>query len=79
MIKIGTDWWMVREVDLDSVEPGKFGDCDQENKVIRINSSLSKKEKKATLAHEIIHACCPDLTEDAVYRLEMALKSAGII
>ena len=77
-VKINNDWWLVLYCDLKH-EPGKYGDCDYDTRVIRIDNRLSKADKKLTLAHEIIHACYPQLTEEAVLSLEQSLRSAKII
>jgi hypothetical protein len=77
-IKVGAEWWVVKIID-SSEEPGKFGECDFENKCIRLSSKQSKKEMHLTLAHELLHAAVPDLVEDAVIRYEQALKSAGLL
>ena len=78
VVKVGTEWWVIKIVD-SSEEPGKFGECDFDNKCIRLSSKQSKKEMKLTLAHEILHASVPDLVEEAVIRYEQALRSAGLL
>jgi len=76
-VKIGDDWWLVKEADFEE-EPDKFGECDFDNKCIRLNTYQPDQDRPLTLAHELLHAAVPDLAEDAVVRYENALKSANI-
>ena len=43
-----------------------LGDCDYAGRVIRIGASLKGLELLDTCIHEALHACFPDLGEDAV-------------
>ena len=77
-LKIGEDWWRVIECELQQ-EPDLCGLTDYENRTILIRKSLSNREKIYTLAHEITHAVFPDVNEEAVLRMEFALKSAKLL
>lgn len=77
VVRIGPDWWRVVESPLDE-EPGLCGLCDYENKTIFIRDDLGKTDQNYTLAHEITHAVFPDLGEDAVLRMEFALRSSKL-
>lgn len=53
-IKVLGEWFRVLHMDLS--EEGLFGDCDVDNRVIRIDQSLEGKSFKETLKHEKFHA-----------------------
>jgi hypothetical protein len=46
-----------------------WGDCDLEEKVIRIRRDLTFIDKVWTLVHELTHAENPEMEEDDVYEL----------
>ena len=50
-----------------------YGWCDYDTRTITIRYSPQERE---TLIHEIIHACQPDLTEEAVIEIENAIVHA---
>lgn len=54
-------------------EPSLFGICDYDTRTIHVHP---KMEVKGTLIHEVLHACLPDLSEDAVSQTEQALTAA---
>ncbi len=45
--------------------------CDYDNRIILI--SPSTKDKKSALIHEILHACLPDIEENAICGIEFAI------
>lgn len=71
--KINGHYWRVRIAEL----PGdRWGDCDHSSREIRIDHRLCDKPddlQEDTLAHELIHARCPDLSEDTVSDLATLL------
>ena len=58
-IKVGADFWLVRHVEFPE-EPDKLCECDWDNRCIYINTNQSSIDTLYTLAHEILHASCPD-------------------
>lgn len=54
-----------------------FGDCDYEEKTIRISNKLTGEEKLNTILHELIHARWPDIAELSVRHF--ADELAGIV
>ena len=52
------------------LDNGAYGECDEPDrpqKGIRIATNQSKADMMDTLIHETLHACLPDLSEDAVH------------
>lgn len=47
-----------------------YGDCDYESRTITVRQTPEARE---TLIHEILHACQPDLSEEAVIEIEDAI------
>ena len=45
---------------------GHIGICDYENKEIKISPKITGVEKLDCIIHEALHACMPDLSDDAV-------------
>ena len=76
-IKIGSDWWVIKMTTFEE-EPDKFGECDFENKCIRLNVNQSSSDMFYTIIHEALHAAIPDLVEEAVIRYESTLRSLDI-
>ena len=60
-------------------EPDLCGKCDFDNRTIFIREDLSRIDKKYTLAHEMTHAVFPDMGEEAVLRMEFAMRSAKLL
>ena len=53
-IQVLGEWFKIEHTDL--IPEGLCGDCDVDNKVIRIEQSLEGKTFKETLIHEKFHA-----------------------
>jgi len=51
-----------------------LGECDNENKIILIRPSLKDRIRLEVTLHEVLHACCPDLNEDAIDETAMSLS-----
>ena len=52
------------------LDSGAYGECDEPDrpkKGIRIATNQSKDDMMDTLIHETLHACLPDLSEDAIH------------
>ena len=52
------------------LDNGAYGECDEPDrprKGIRIATNQSKSDMLDTVVHELLHACLPDLSEDAVH------------
>ena len=47
-----------------------FGQCAYDERVIALHPGLKDRKRLATLVHESLHACLPDLSEDAVAETE---------
>lgn len=69
-IKIGSNWWRISR---SCRSRDDYGDCDFEDRTIRIHKNLSDREAFGTIIHECVHAAAPDLTEEAVERIEYAI------
>ena len=54
-------------------EPSLYGICDYDTRTIHVHP---KMEPRGTLIHEVLHACLPDLSEEAVNQTEQALTAA---
>ena len=67
-------WWVVRREAFDGDE--EYGHADFENRIIYISPGLKVEEVRDTLIHEVAHVCLPDLSEEAVRRLERQLGKA---
>ena len=55
---------------------GNWGTVDHEKKIIEVDPSLTGIEFLSTLIHECTHAAAPDLSEEAVIRIERSLANA---
>lgn len=55
----------------------RWGQVDYGKREITLHSKLRGHQLVATLIHELCHAACPDLSEDAIERLEASVM-AGI-
>ena len=62
-LTIGTQQWTVTCC---RVPKTLYGDCDYEQRRIRISNRIHGCDLADTLIHELIHARWPDLSEDAV-------------
>jgi hypothetical protein len=82
-IKIDDDSWTIRFVTMRELGGKKWGDCDHENRIIRIYKNLKSFDRMDTLIHEVRHAQAPHETEDHINRtsteIAVALESAGYL
>ena len=65
---------------VDRLESGDYGECDDPSrpqKRIRIAMNQSSADMMDTLIHELIHACLPDLSEEAT--LETATDISNVL
>lgn len=53
---------------VDNFIPGHDGDCDREEKTIRIQEGVSEKRRLEVTIHESLHAFCWALSEESVER-----------
>ena len=60
-VKIRGKWWTVKVSEFPD-----DGYCDESNRTIWINQNLEKDDLQETLDHECLHACYPDLGEEAI-------------
>lgn len=67
----GERWRLVIEQDKDA-----YGTCDCDAKVIRIAPGATQVQSIDTIVHEMLHACLPDLSEDAVAETATDITSA---
>lgn len=70
-IKIRRKWWTIRYHKGGNTDA--YGECHWDKREITIRKT---PESAPTLIHEIIHACQPDLNEDAVLEIEDAIVKA---
>lgn len=61
-IQIFGDPWTLQYEPLE----GKWGDCDFESHVIRIDPDQDQRNRMDTITHEVIHASLPHLPEKIV-------------
>jgi hypothetical protein len=54
-----------------------YGTCDTSQRRIYVDKRLVEKAKVSAQCHEIFHALLPDLTEDAILRLEKEFVNAA--
>lgn len=52
------------------------GECRWKSRVIFLTEQPDEREATATVVHEVLHACYPDLGEDAVIEGERAIVAA---
>ena len=65
---------------VDRLESGAYGECDDPSrpqKRIRIAMNQSSADMMDTLLHELIHACMPDMSEEAT--LETANDISNVL
>ncbi len=67
--------WIVQPCSLDA---SLMGDCNFENKVIRISDDLTGRKLLDTAIHEMLHAAAPYLVESEVERIGTDLASSLI-
>lgn len=60
-------WWTVR---CGKLGRGNLGQCCYDTRTITIVPQLDETETLGVLVHEIFHATCPDLVEEATLRFE---------
>lgn len=53
---------------VDNYIPGHDGDCDRDEKTIRIQEGVSEKRRLEVTIHESLHAFCWALSEESVER-----------
>ena len=53
---------------VDNYIPNHDGDCDKDDKTIRIQEGVSEKRRLVITIHEVLHAFCWSLSEEAVER-----------
>jgi hypothetical protein len=70
-VKIRGRWWTVRFQK--GGDTSAYGVCKFDTREIIVRRTPESAE---TLIHEIIHACQPDLNEDAVLEIEAAIATA---
>lgn len=82
-LRINSQLWSVWLVDPIALPDDHYGICDWSRRTIEIAAGMSHEQTMDTLTHELIHASCRDLAEDAVLRIESAigrgLRKAGWI
>ena len=66
-------WWMLR---MGGAGPANDAECDHEGKIISLKQGHGVMGDVSCLLHEVAHASCPYLTEDAVLNLEEAQMNA---
>jgi hypothetical protein len=70
------DQWEVRFVPRTELRKGEWGHCDRHHRIIRVLQTLGRRNKLRILIHEVIHACCWDLSEETVIEFDDALTRA---
>lgn len=82
-VRIWSKLWTIKDVENVAVagnEPrylrrGLDGLCDHDDRTILIDRNLRPRERVVILAHEILHAACPKLTEQQVVAASTAIGS----
>ena len=59
---------------VDNYIPGHDGDCDKDDKTIRIQEGISEKRRLEVTLHETLHAFCWLLSEESVTRFAEELS-----
>lgn len=70
----GKRWTVTKAARLGPSDAADWGQCDWDRTTIRIRQKLTPQQTRDTLIHELIHAQCPYLTEEAVEALERVLS-----
>lgn len=80
-LRINSQLWSVWLVDPSTMPDDHLGLCDYSRRTVEIAAGMAHEQTMDTLTHELIHASCRDLAEDAVLRIESAigrgLRKAG--
>lgn len=71
---IGDQRWRVRRC---KVPADRHGDCDYDQRLIRVSDRLAGEDLLEVIVHELIHARWPDLSEEAVE--EFGQEVAGVL
>lgn len=64
---------------VDNFIPGHDGDCDREEKTIRIQEGISEKRRLEVTIHEVLHAFCWQLGEESVERFAEELAEILVL
>ena len=86
-VKIGRQTWQIKVVSDDEIKDAFYGAkkkrepidglCIYDQRLILINANLSSDKKVAALRHELVHAFCPEMSEQKVIQLEELIQQAG--
>lgn len=71
--------WRIRLVPAREMPRDALGDCDHPpgpHPTIRVRRSLSQQRMAEVVAHEVLHAACPALSEEAVTDAAAAIGRA---
>ena len=64
---------------VDNYIPGHDGDCDKDDKTIRIQEGISEKRRLVVTIHEVLHGFCWLLSEEAVERFAEELAEILVL
>ena len=64
---------------VDNFIPGHDGDCDRDEKTIRIQEEISEKRRLEVTIHESLHAFCWALSEESVERFAEELAEILVL
>ena len=63
---ISGQFWRIERVQLENRKGPWWGECDEDNRTIRIDERVSGAQEADTAIHEYLHAAFPFMSEDEV-------------